>query len=645
MGAAAERGLWVLQEQLQRARAALGAWLALSARLRRGLERLRGRRRRLRGLLRHRARELEETQREIEAVREQEEAARGSRVLARARREQQRAQAAAAAAAAEAEARERGRLRAQRRRLRLFLATKERPRPPPARTRPDAGVPQKSPVTPPRGRRGGRSPPRRRRRRRPGWRHRELQRLRQRLEQLRAAVAAAEEPGGTPGDPDLEALEGAQAAAARETRELQDRAQRGRTLLRLLGDGVAALLAQLAQGQDDPDLDPDPDLDLDPDPDPLGAQLRRLEEGVTRLLLRSGDPPTQPPPRDEAAAAAPQQGGRAPAPPSPRDPNPSRSDPNPEGPKLRRDPNPLEGIRTPPGKTRIRSAPDAPRAAPSPLRWAQALSCCLAFSTAAAAGPWLPGEGDGCVAAWAISFSLTLLLLAAEAAGRLPARRDLPLIHALAAAMACLAAAVIWSMGHLRDGGRDSGRPRALRATATVGSCLATLAYAAEVIRDRAKPGQTAPYLATPSGLLKVAETFLALLLLGLAAERGAGSGPEAWRWCLGIYCVSFAVGILVIGGCLGGWGWCGWGQDPVGTRRALGAYAAAGVVAYGAAVVLWPLYAFREEMGGTARRPAGCNSTCPWDRHVLVALLTAVNLVAYGVDLVQTGRLVLLRA
>uniref|UniRef100_A0A8B9MMU1 Myeloid-associated differentiation marker-like protein n=1 Tax=Accipiter nisus TaxID=211598 RepID=A0A8B9MMU1_9AVES len=277
---------------------------------------------------------------------------------------------------------------------------------------------------------------------------------------------------------------------------------------------------------------------------------------------------------------------------------------------------------------------------PSPLRWAQALSCCLAFSTAAAAGPWLPGEGDGCVAAWTLSFIFTLLLLGAEAAGRLPSRRDLPLVHAAAAGMACVAAAVIWSLGHLGENSGRDGRPRALRATAAAGSCLAASVYAVEVIRDRAKPGQTAPYLATPSGLLKVAETFLALLLLGLAAEQGAGSGPEAWRWCLGIYGASFAVGALVVGGCLGGWGWCGWGQDPSGTRRMLGVYAAAGAVAYGAAVVLWPLYGFREEMGGQARRPAGCGPTCPWDRRVLVAVLTAVNLVAYGVDLVQTGRI-----
>ncbi|XP_009993973.1 PREDICTED: myeloid-associated differentiation marker homolog, partial [Chaetura pelagica] len=141
--------------------------------------------------------------------------------------------------------------------------------------------------------------------------------------------------------------------------------------------------------------------------------------------------------------------------------------------------------------------------------------------------------------------------------------------------------------------------------------------------------GQTAPFLATPPGMLKVVQTFLSLLLLSLAAEQGAGKGPEGWKWCLGIYCVSFVLGVSVVLGCLGGW---------------LGVYAGLGVVAYGAAAVLWPLYGFREEMGGQERRPPGCPPSCPWDRRVLVALGTALNLVAYGVDLVQTGRLVLLR-
>ncbi|XP_027562773.1 myeloid-associated differentiation marker homolog, partial [Neopelma chrysocephalum] len=252
-----------------------------------------------------------------------------------------------------------------------------------------------------------------------------------------------------------------------------------------------------------------------------------------------------------------------------------------------------------------------------------------------------------CLSAWALSFALTLLLLANDAFRRPPPRRDVPLALACAAGLACAAATVLWPLGHLRGGqdGSREGRPRALRAAAAAFSAAATLAYAAEVTRDRARPGEAAPYLATPSGLLKVAEAFLALLLLGLAAELGAASGPTAWRWCLGIFCVSFVLGALLVGGCLLGWGWCGWMRDPEGLRWGLGVYAGLGVVAYGAATVLWALYGFSEDLGGRARRPYGCSPSCPWDRTVLVAVISGINLVAFGVDLGQTGRLVLLRA
>ncbi|XP_065514199.1 myeloid-associated differentiation marker homolog [Caloenas nicobarica] len=287
--------------------------------------------------------------------------------------------------------------------------------------------------------------------------------------------------------------------------------------------------------------------------------------------------------------------------------------------------------------------PCSPR---SLLRWAQSLCCSVSVGAAASSGPWLRvgGEASGCVAAWAVPLGLTLLLLLHEAAGRPPPRRDLPLTLAAAAAVSCAAATVVWPLGQLRDTRGLPERHVALRVVATVASALAAAGYAAEVARDRAKPGETAPYLATPSGLLKVGETLVALVLLGLAAEQGAAAGREGWRWCLAIYCVSFALGVLLIGGFLGGWGWCGCGGDPVGLRRALGLHAALGFAAYAAATVLWALWAFRGDMGGQEQRPGGCGAACPWDRWVLVAAATALNLVAFGADLVQTGRLVLLR-
>ncbi|XP_074390087.1 LOW QUALITY PROTEIN: myeloid-associated differentiation marker-like [Zonotrichia albicollis] len=286
----------------------------------------------------------------------------------------------------------------------------------------------------------------------------------------------------------------------------------------------------------------------------------------------------------------------------------------------------------------------APCRPPSILRCVQALSALLALALAAAPGYWNPGEGDGCLSAWALSFVFTTLLLLNDAFRRPPPRRDLPLALACAAAMACATATILWPLGHLRGHEGSYGRPRALRAAATAASAVATLAYAAEVARDRARPGEAAPYLATPSGLLKVAEAFLALLLLGLSAE-GRGVGAGGFALVSGHFLRVLRAGVLLVGGCLLGWGWCGWMRDPEGMRWGLGVYAGLGVVAYGATTVLWSLYSFSDDMGGQSRRPYGCPATCAWDRSVLVAVLSGLNLVAFGVDLGQTGRLVLLRA
>ncbi|KAM6226016.1 uncharacterized protein LJ264_016000, partial [Porphyrio hochstetteri] len=288
------------------------------------------------------------------------------------------------------------------------------------------------------------------------------------------------------------------------------------------------------------------------------------------------------------------------------DPN-RGGDPNPKSPEpVRKNPNPF----APP-------PPRCPRRAeiPSPLRWGPGPE--LLPGLQHGQQPPAGGYQEKATAASPLGpspFSLTLLLLLAEMAGRLPSRRDIPLVHAMAAAMACTAAAVIWSMGLLRDGEGRNGRPRALQATAAASSCLAALLYSAEVIRDRAKPGQTAPYLATPSGLLKVAETFLALSSSSaLAAEHGASSGPEAWRWCLGIYCVSFALGGAADRGVSVGLGVVWLEPRPHLHPPALGGLR--GPWGLWPTAPPWfsgPSMRFGEEMGGPAQAPLGVRPQLP---------------------------------
>lgn len=282
---------------------------------------------------------------------------------------------------------------------------------------------------------------------------------------------------------------------------------------------------------------------------------------------------------------------------------------------------------------------------PTPWRCAQAVCCAAAFSMAAASAPWSDGEGDGCVAAWALCFSITLLLLLAQLFGRPFTRRDLPLAFALASAITCTAAAILWPLGQLR--GQPEGQRRHLRAAVTAASVLAAVCYGAEVGVTRVMPGEAVPYLATPPGLLKVAQSVMAAILVGVSTAIGAAGGPTGWRWCVGIYGAGLAIGLLVIltcGGVLGLPAGCGLGLDALWARRLLVAYAAIGAAAYGAATVLWPLEAFDGGRGGRSSRPYGCGAGCHWDRAVLVAIGTAINLVLYLADLAQAGRVVFLR-
>ncbi|KAM3655952.1 uncharacterized protein VK521_015485 [Ammospiza maritima maritima] len=287
----------------------------------------------------------------------------------------------------------------------------------------------------------------------------------------------------------------------------------------------------------------------------------------------------------------------------------------------------------------------APCRPPSILRCVQALSALLALALAAAPGYWNPGEGDGCLSAWALSFVFTTLLLLNDAFRRPPPRRDLPLALACAAAMACAhqpPSCGRWATSgdtraataaprpprrrHGRLGRRHAGlrrrggpRPSATRRGRPLpGHSLGAAQGGRSLPRPpppravgRAGRGVGAGGFALVSG------HFLRVLRAGGAAGRGVPAG-------LGVVRVD---------------------EGPRGDALGLGDLCGLGVVAYGATTVLWSLYSFSDDMGGQSRRPYGCPATCPWDRRVLVAVLSGLNLVAFGVDLGQTGRLVLLRA
>lgn len=266
------------------------------------------------------------------------------------------------------------------------------------------------------------------------------------------------------------------------------------------------------------------------------------------------------------------------------------------------------------------------------VRFAALLCTCVAFSLVAHGADLQGGMADWCVFCWAFSFACTLLVLLVEQLGlqaRIPISwSNFPITVASYAALLCLSASVILPVFFLREQRRwASSDQRSFRIAAAVFSCLAVLAYVWEVSLTRAKPGQTAGYMATVPGLLKVCQTFLACVIFILISEPVCYSSHPALEWCMAVYCICFILSMLVVILCVGE---CT-GFLPFPFSRWLSAYGLLAFVLYLSAVILWPIFTFDKKyrQGGDPSKRIG------------VAVLSAVNMLLYLADLAYTARLV----
>ncbi|XP_078392365.1 myeloid-associated differentiation marker homolog [Cetorhinus maximus] len=277
-------------------------------------------------------------------------------------------------------------------------------------------------------------------------------------------------------------------------------------------------------------------------------------------------------------------------------------------------------------------------------RLAAALFACVAFALVLHSGYWSSREGGWCVFAWCFSFVATLLVLGVELAGlqgRVPVSwRNGPITLAALAACLCLSASVVYPLFHLgRDGPR--GEAYSYGVAATVFSCLAAVAYGAEVSLTRARPGEVTGYMATVPGLLKVVEALVACVLFVFvsgASYRDHGG----LQWCLAVYCICFILSAVVVLLCVGECtSWL-----PIPFDRWVGGYALLAALLYATALVVWPIFCF-DSRYGQASRPAGCSHAgyrCQWDNRLAVAVLTGVNFLVYLADLVHSGRLIFIK-
>ncbi|KAK6468666.1 myeloid-associated differentiation marker-like protein [Huso huso] len=275
------------------------------------------------------------------------------------------------------------------------------------------------------------------------------------------------------------------------------------------------------------------------------------------------------------------------------------------------------------------------------VRLAAVLFTCVTFSLVVHCGAYGGRSGDWCLFCWCFSFAGSLVVLLVELLGlqsRAPVSwRNFPITFATYAALFCLSASIIYPLYFLKG---QHGSDRDYRIAASVFSCLATLAYMAEVSLSRARPGEVAGYMATAPGLLKVCETFVACVIFVFLDQSYERHG--ALKWCLAVYCVCFILSAAVIVLCVGE---CtGWLPFPF--NRFLSAYALLAVLLYGTATIIWPVFNFDSNHLAT-RRDSSCgqgHTLCFWEKLVAVSALTGLNFLLYLADLVYSARLIFIK-
>ncbi|XP_056149066.1 myeloid-associated differentiation marker homolog [Lampris incognitus] len=281
------------------------------------------------------------------------------------------------------------------------------------------------------------------------------------------------------------------------------------------------------------------------------------------------------------------------------------------------------------------------------IRLAALIFSCVAFSVAVHGARLMHGTGDWCLFCWTFSFAGTLLVFLVELFGlqaRAPVSwKNFPITFACYAALLCLSASIIFPLYFLK-GATGASRIRDFRIVTTVFSCLATIAYMAEVSISRARPGEVSGYMATAPGLLKVCETFVACVIFVFISDPVLYDRHEALKYCLAAYCICFILSAAIILLCIGEWTGC----LPFPFARFLSAYGLLAVVLYLSVTIIWPIYNFDPKHGGTKTRPYACSSShglCTWDKMMAVAVLTAVNFILYLADMLYSARLVFVSA
>ncbi|XP_029364837.1 myeloid-associated differentiation marker homolog isoform X1 [Echeneis naucrates] len=264
------------------------------------------------------------------------------------------------------------------------------------------------------------------------------------------------------------------------------------------------------------------------------------------------------------------------------------------------------------------------------VRMLEVIFTCISFSLVASVGHRTDSFWTWCMFTWCFCFCVTLLILVIEffsVSSKLPISwDDFTAAFSMLATLMVLAASIIYPIHFTCSTcGREIG--------ATVTSFLAFILYASEVGLSRAKPGDISGFLATVPGLLKVLEAFVACIIF-ICLDLAKFSVHPGLQWCVAVYSICFIFAVIVIIFTI-----CRLlALFPVPFDKILIVCNVLAVLMYCTAVVIWPLYSFRNNP-----RPQNCTylRICSWNNLVVISFMTCVNFIAYIVDTVYSFRLV----
>ena len=196
---------------------------------------------------------------------------------------------------------------------------------------------------------------------------------------------------------------------------------------------------------------------------------------------------------------------------------------------------------------------------------------------------------------------------------------------------ACLSASIIFGITYIEYLPQGPAQNRAI--TATAFSAMASVLYALEVAWMCARPGNVDCFVPTFQGVIRRLENIVACVIFSFITNIDLYRHQPALIWCVVVYSICFILG--VVGYFVNG---CDYDNDTY--PGFLVGQTVLSILLYTTAMVLWPLYQFDENFGGQPLRSNDmtCSGDLPptlcfWNQRLAVAILTAMNLLAYVAD------------